>query len=87
MRLTTPQFGRLTALIAEVADQVCDGRIVALTEGGYDLHALAASLGIALQVLGDELAVDDLPAPDGTTPRGDACLDVVTPEVTRFWRI
>ena len=44
LRLTTPQFGRLTALVAAAADECCEGRCVAVTEGGYDLRALAASL-------------------------------------------
>ena len=87
MRLTTEQFGRLTALIAGVAADVCAGRVVALTEGGYDLHALAASLDVAIHVLAGESGLDDFPAPQGTTPRGDACLKAVTPEVNRFWQL
>ena len=87
MRLTTAQFGRLTALIAGVADEVCDGRVVAMTEGGYDLQALADSLAAALRVLGGEASLDDFPKPGGGTPRGDACLRAVTPEVGAFWRI
>ena len=40
----TAQFGRLTALVAAAADECCEGRLVAVTEGGYDLAALAGSL-------------------------------------------
>jgi acetoin utilization deacetylase AcuC-like enzyme len=87
MRLTTEQFGRLTALIAGVAADVCAGRVVALTEGGYDLHALAASLDVAIHVLAGESTLDDFPAPEGAAPRGDACLKAVVPEVNRFWRL
>ena len=87
MRLTTGQFGRLTASIASVADEVCGGRVVALTEGGYDLQALADSLDTTLRVLGGETAADNFPKPAGATPRGDACLRTVTPEVGAFWRI
>jgi acetoin utilization deacetylase AcuC-like enzyme len=87
MRLTTEQFGRLTALVAGVAADVCAGRVVALTEGGYDLHALAASLDVAIHVLAGESALDDFPAPRGAAPRADACLKAVAPEVKRFWRL
>jgi acetoin utilization deacetylase AcuC-like enzyme len=87
MRLTTAQFGRLTASIAAVADEVCGGRVVALTEGGYDLQALADSLDAALRVLGDEATADSFPSPAGATPRADACLRTVTPEVGPFWQI
>jgi acetoin utilization deacetylase AcuC-like enzyme len=87
MRLTTAQFGRLTASIAAAADELCGGRVVALTEGGYDLQALADSLDTALRVLGDETPGDNFPTPAGATPRGEACLQTVTPEVGPFWQI
>jgi acetoin utilization deacetylase AcuC-like enzyme len=87
MRLTTDQFGRLTGLIARAADEVCRGRVVALTEGGYDLDALAASLDAAIRVLAGEAALEDFPKPGGATPRADACLAAVLPEVTAFWQI
>ena len=51
MRLTTGCFGRLTAAIAAVADECCGGRMVAVTEGGYDLKALAGSLRVAIDAL------------------------------------
>jgi len=87
MRLTTEQFGRLTALIVGVAEEVCGGRVVALTEGGYDLHALATSLDLAMRVMGGEATRDDFPQPAGATPRGEACVAAVTPEVGRFWQL
>jgi acetoin utilization deacetylase AcuC-like enzyme len=87
MRLTTEQFGRLTAQIATVADDVCRGRVVAVTEGGYDLQALAASLDTALRVLGGDQSLADFPTPGGPTPRGDACIQAVTPVVGAFWKI
>src|SRR5688572_9636702 len=44
MRLDADCFGRLTAAIAAIADECCGGRVVAITEGGYDLKGLADSL-------------------------------------------
>ena len=44
MRLTSDYFGRLMRAIASVADTTGQGRLVAVTEGGYDLAGLAASL-------------------------------------------
>jgi acetoin utilization deacetylase AcuC-like enzyme len=41
MRLTTDGYGALTSLLLHAADELCDGRIVFVTEGGYDLRALA----------------------------------------------
>jgi acetoin utilization deacetylase AcuC-like enzyme len=87
MRLTTEYFGRLTALIAGAADQVASGRVVALTEGGYDLHALAASLAVVIHVLAGESSLDDFPPPEGGTPRGEACVKAVVPHVSQHWQI
>jgi acetoin utilization deacetylase AcuC-like enzyme len=87
MRVTAPQFGRLTALIAAAADDCCEGRIVAVTEGGYDLKALAASLGAAIDALAGTSTLADLPAPDGDSARAQASLDAVRPHLGRYWTI
>jgi acetoin utilization deacetylase AcuC-like enzyme len=87
MRLTTEQFGRLTGFIVQAADEICGGRVVALTEGGYDLHALASSLDLVIRVLAGESTLDDFPPPAGASPRGAACLQAVTPHVRKYWRI
>ena len=87
MRLTAPQFGRLTARVAAVADECCDGRVVSVTEGGYDLGALAASLRVVVDVLNDSTALDDLPAPGGDTRRAEASLAAARPYLSKFWTI
>jgi acetoin utilization deacetylase AcuC-like enzyme len=43
LRLETQDFGWITDRLLGVADIVCPGRVVSALEGGYDLHALAAS--------------------------------------------
>lgn len=87
MRLTTSQFGRLTGLIAAAADECCDGRIVAITEGGYDLAALAGSLRTVIDVLNGDARLGDLPVPDGPTPRAAATIAAVRPHLSEFWTI
>jgi acetoin utilization deacetylase AcuC-like enzyme len=87
MRLTTEAFGRLTALVARVADEICRGRVVAVTEGGYDLEALTASLDTVIRVLAGEASLEDFPKPEGAAPRGEACLAAVTPELKGVWQI
>ena len=44
LRMTTEGFGRLTKTLIDLANDVCDGRVVLVTEGGYDLKALSDSL-------------------------------------------
>jgi acetoin utilization deacetylase AcuC-like enzyme len=87
MRLTAPYFGRLTAAIARVADQCCEGRLVAVTEGGYDLKGLANSLRAVIAALDDDRAAGDSDAPEGPTPRGDATVHAVTPQIAQYWTL
>ena len=58
MRLTSPAFGAMTMELRRVAEKCCEGRMVLMTEGGYDLRALAASL----QAVVDSLATASSPA-------------------------
>ena len=87
MRVSTEQFGRLTGLVTALADEVCSGRVVALTEGGYDLQALAASLTIAISILAGDTSLAKLPEPTGPTPRGEATLAAVRPQLKPYWKI
>jgi acetoin utilization deacetylase AcuC-like enzyme len=51
MMLTTDDFRWVTERICDVADLVCEGRVVSTLEGGYDLSALAASVAAHVGVL------------------------------------
>jgi acetoin utilization deacetylase AcuC-like enzyme len=44
LRMTTEGFSRLTKMLLDLADEICDGRVVLVTEGGYDLGALSQCL-------------------------------------------
>ena len=51
MRLSTAGYAALTRSLCDAADRHCHGRIVAVTEGGYDLAALKACLESTISVL------------------------------------
>ena len=51
MGLTVGGFAALAAEVKQWAGQLCEGRLVVLMEGGYDLEALAASLAATVEVL------------------------------------
>ncbi len=51
LRMTAAGFSRLTQALLCVADEVCEGRVVLVTEGGYDLKALSDSLDAVIEVL------------------------------------
>ncbi len=50
LRMTTSGFARLSQSLVELADSVCGGRIVFVTEGGYDARALAECLEAVIEV-------------------------------------
>lgn len=47
----TEDFAWITAELCKLADELCDGRVVSTLEGGYDLHALSASVLAHVQEL------------------------------------
>jgi acetoin utilization deacetylase AcuC-like enzyme len=51
LRLATETYAQVAARIAAMAGELCGGRTVWVLEGGYDLDALAASVGVTLQAL------------------------------------
>ena len=48
---TTEDFGWITDRICDLAADCCGGRLVSTLEGGYDLEALAESVGLHVEVL------------------------------------
>jgi len=83
MRLSTGFFGRMTARLMGVAARHSEGRLVAVTEGGYDLHALGASLLQTLLTLRD--ATTPPPPASGSTARAEAALRDVVPALKPHW--
>src|SRR5918996_5312024 len=84
MRLSTDQLGRLTALLAGLSNECCDGRVVALTEGGYDLKALAGCLRNVTRALAGGASMSDFPTPRGATLRADTTIAAIRPHVGKY---
>ena len=51
IQLSTNCFGQMTALIKQAANEVCQGRLLSMLEGGYDYEALGDSVHLHLQQL------------------------------------
>lgn len=45
MNVTEQAYGEITQRVIEAADRHCQGRVLSLLEGGYDMEGLAASVG------------------------------------------
>jgi acetoin utilization deacetylase AcuC-like enzyme len=87
MRLTTPGYAALTKSLCDAADRQCHGRVVAITEGGYDLAALKACLESTIAVL------DGAPVPQRSdtlrpaTHRSRAAIADVRSAQAKYWKL
>lgn len=51
MKVTEEGFEQLTQIVKDIADKCCEGRLVSVLEGGYNLDGLAASVEAHIRVL------------------------------------
>ena len=87
MRLTTPAFAAMTLELRAVAEECAGGRLALVTEGGYDLHALGASLGGVVQALASPPLPAEWPSAGRDPSRGRAAVEVVRPALAPFWKL
>jgi acetoin utilization deacetylase AcuC-like enzyme len=85
MRVTASGFGRLARSIAAVADRHAGGRLVAITEGGYELGALRESLDAVIRVLAGDAGWLDQEAIAAPTTRGARAADAVRAAQAESW--
>ena len=85
MRMSAAGFAAITRRLRNAADRHCGGRLVAVTEGGYELGALRQSLAAAVGVLAGR---DDEPkaALSAPTGRGEAGVQAVRAAQGARWR-
>jgi acetoin utilization deacetylase AcuC-like enzyme len=62
LRVTTDGFAALTRQVVALAEELCDGRVAFVLEGGYNLGALARSVEATVRA-SDEPRAGDEPAP------------------------
>ena len=84
MRLEAECFGRLTARAAAIANDCCEGRVVAVTEGGYHLKGIADSLRSVVAALEGKSTQASAPTAAGA-PRGEAAIAAVKPHLAKYW--
>jgi len=89
MRLSTAAFGAMTAELRLVAEECCRGRIVSVTEGGYDLHALAASLDAVIEAHAAPASTSPVQWPPSgvSSDRGQIAINTVRQMLRGHWTI
>jgi acetoin utilization deacetylase AcuC-like enzyme len=87
MRLTTSGYGKIVAGLRDVASR--HGALALVTEGGYDLGALAACLETSLGILSGKephAAEAAAPAPGRSPVRGQRAVAAARTSLKLFWR-
>jgi acetoin utilization deacetylase AcuC-like enzyme len=87
MRLTSGAFGAMTSELRQVAEECCAARIALVTEGGYDLRALAASLAACVGALASPSLLADWPTPAVASTRGRDAVSSAKKALGRFWTL
>jgi acetoin utilization deacetylase AcuC-like enzyme len=89
MRVTTSGFAAMTMDVLNVAEECCAGRLVAVTEGGYDLRAFGDCLRQVVRVLSSHGAgTAEWPAAGAIAPtRGQAAARAAQAALGRFWSL
>jgi len=87
LRLTADAFAAMTMELRQVAEECCRGRVVAVTEGGYDLHALAESLDAVVSTLDGPAGPARWPSSGIASTRGRASADQARKALGPFWKL
>jgi acetoin utilization deacetylase AcuC-like enzyme len=87
MRLTTDTFVAMTADLRAVATECCEGRLALVTEGGYDLQALAASLDGVIRTLAGPPALAEWPVSEVASTRGRVSAGAAKHVLAPFWKL
>ena len=78
MKLSLSGYDHLVRELLKMANALCDGKIVFVMEGGYDLKALSHGIrNIAHALLGDEDISDPYGAADGSSPNVQPIIDEI----------
>ena len=87
MRLTADVFAAMTMELRVAADECCGGRMALVTEGGYDLQALGASLDAVVQTIAAPLGPAPWPTSEIASTRGRVSANTTKRALAPFWRL
>ena len=76
----------MTMELRRVAEDCCGGRIALVTEGGYDLRALGASLDACVQALASPSIEVRWPTSPIRSNRGRQSADLAKQALAPFWK-
>ncbi len=87
MSITTEGFAYMTRKVVELANEVCDGRLLLTLEGGYDLQSLVNGVLVGLvELLGRSTLKEDVLAKLSTTKIPFPAFDAALAGAARKWQ-
>jgi len=87
MRVTTAGYTAMTSALRQLSEVECGGRLVAVTEGGYDLRALGECFRTVVDVLGPETTPKvQWPESQVASSRGAATATRTRAALTKYWK-
>jgi len=87
MRLTSAAFAAMTAALRGVAEECCMGRMVVITEGGYDLVALRESLDGVVDAMRGPVPTAAWGASEAEPTRGRDAVRAARTSLVPFWAL
>ncbi len=90
MKVTPEGFAYLTRVLLSLADECCQGRLVAVLEGGYHIQGLTKSVRAVLQeLLGETQATEETLCriADGADERAGRLIGRVRTQFDEYWPI
>ncbi len=85
MEVSAAGYRRMAAALRQVAEETCDGRLVAVLEGGYDLNGLSACVAETFDVLAAERAPEVVPAPGAASPAARERIERTRRALAGYW--
>src|SRR2546421_812359 len=88
MNLSTAGFAQLTKIIIDLAQTLCNGRLVMVQEGGYNLDVMGSAVATCINLLlGDDAAVDSLRAGPDAEKEVHLNAEVLVAELRRIHKL
>ncbi len=90
LELTCNGYAKMTEIVKNIADEVCNGRIVASLEGGYNLGAIGHAVSAVINVLGEYGVRVEEPGgapPDRIQPTMRVTIDEAINIQKKYWKL
>ncbi len=82
MEVTGEGFGRLAAIIRDIAEQTCGGRVLIALEGGYNPGGLQEGVRSVLRAFTEPRETADLPA----APAAEKVIQTIVSYQKKYWK-